>query len=120
MVLLEKAETVGGTTALSGGVLWLPNNHHMAEAGIPDSREDALGYLESLSLGVMDADLVGTFVDTGPEMLRYMEANTPLHCTSLTATPTTTPRTRAESPTAGAPWTTISSPSTSLGPGPNA
>ena len=76
--LLERAETVGGTTALSGGVLWLPNNHHMAEAGIPDSREDALAYLHSLSLGVMDAELVTAFVESGPEMLRYLEENTPL------------------------------------------
>ncbi len=76
--LLERAETVGGTTALSGGVLWLPNNHHMAEAGIPDSREDALAYLHSLSLGVMDAELVATFVESGPAMLRYLEENTPL------------------------------------------
>lgn len=78
VALLERAETVGGTTAISGGVLWIPNNHHMAEAGIEDSREDALAYLDSLSLGMMDGELVVTLVDTGPEMLRYMEENTPL------------------------------------------
>ncbi|MDE2932963.1 MAG: FAD-dependent oxidoreductase [Chloroflexota bacterium] len=78
VALLERAETVGGTTALSGGVLWLPNNHHMAEAGIEDSREDALAYLNSLSLGMMDDELVETLIDTGPEMLRYMEENTPV------------------------------------------
>ena len=78
VALLERAETVGGTTAISGGVLWLPNNHHMAEAGIEDSREDALAYLDSLSLGMMDAELVETLIDTGPEMLRYMEENTPV------------------------------------------
>ena len=78
VALLERAETVGGTTAISGGVLWLPNNHHMAEAGIEDSREDALAYLNSLSLGMMDDELVETLVDTGPEMLRYMEENTPV------------------------------------------
>ena len=78
VALLERADVVGGTTALSGGVLWLPNNHHMAEAGIEDSREDALAYLDSLSLGMMDRDLIETLVDTGPEMLRYMEENTPV------------------------------------------
>ena len=78
VALLERAETVGGTSALSGGVLWIPNNHHMAEAGIPDSREDVLAYLDSLSLGAMDPELVATFIDTGPEMVRYMEKNTPL------------------------------------------
>ncbi len=78
VAVLERAEAVGGTTALSGGVLWLPNNHHMAEAGIEDSREDALAYLNSLSLGMMDDELVETLIDTGPEMLRYMEENTPV------------------------------------------
>ncbi|MBH76839.1 MAG: FAD-binding dehydrogenase [Dehalococcoidia bacterium] len=78
VALLERAEVVGGTTALSGGVLWIPNNHHMLEAGIEDSREDALAYLSSLSLGMMDDELVETLVDTGPEMLRYMEENTPV------------------------------------------
>jgi len=78
VALLERAETVGGTTALSGGVLWVPNNPHMAEAGIEDSREDALAYLNSLSLGMMDDELVETLVDTGPQMLRYMEENTPV------------------------------------------
>ena len=78
VALLERAESVGGTTAISGGVLWLPNNHHMAEAGIEDSREDALAYLNSLSLGMMDGELVETLIDTGPEMLRYMEENTPV------------------------------------------
>ncbi len=78
VALLERADVVGGTTALSGGVLWVPNNHHMAEAGIEDSREDALAYLDSLSLGMMDGELVATLVDTGPEMLRYMEENTPV------------------------------------------
>lgn len=78
VALLERAEFVGGTTAISGGVLWLPNNHHMAEAGIEDSREDALAYLNSLSLGMMDGELVETLIDTGPEMLHYMEENTPV------------------------------------------
>ena len=78
VALLERAEAVGGTTALSGGVLWVPNNPHMAEAGIEDSREDALAYLNSLSLGMMDDELVETLIDTGPEMLRYMEENTPV------------------------------------------
>ena len=78
VALLERADVVGGTTAISGGVLWLPNNHHMAEAGIEDSREDALAYLNSLSLGMMDGELVETLIDTGPEMLRYMEENTPV------------------------------------------
>ena len=87
VALLERAETVGGTSALSGGVLWIPNNHHMAEAGIPDSREDVLAYLDSLSLGAMDPELVAAFIDTGPEMVRYLEKNTPVSMHALPGHP---------------------------------
>ena len=78
VVLLERAALVGGTTATSGGIAWVPNNPHQAQAGIEDSREKALEYLGSLSLGVMDMDLAAAFVDRGPEMLRHLEAHTPL------------------------------------------
>jgi succinate dehydrogenase/fumarate reductase flavoprotein subunit len=77
VAILEKADFVGGTSAISGGVLWIPNHHHMAELGIPDSREDAIDYLESLALGVMDMELVETFVDEAPQMVRYLEEHTP-------------------------------------------
>jgi 3-oxosteroid 1-dehydrogenase len=40
--LFEKTERVGGTTALSGGVVWLPDNRYAAEAGVEDSRDQAL------------------------------------------------------------------------------
>src|SRR5688500_17105573 len=44
VVVIEKSGKVGGTTAVSGGVLWIPNNHHMTEVGISDSRDEALRY----------------------------------------------------------------------------
>lgn len=48
VLVLEKTEYVGGTTARSGGVMWLPNNPFMAEAGISDSTELAHLYLDTL------------------------------------------------------------------------
>src|SRR3954471_2935033 len=51
VVVLEKAATIGGTTALSGGVVWMPGNAHMAEIGVTDNRADALAYLERVTLG---------------------------------------------------------------------
>jgi len=76
--VFEKAATIGGSSAVSGGVVWIANNHHCAAAGIEDSREDALAYLESLSLGRIDSDLAATFVDVGSEMIRYLEDHTPV------------------------------------------
>jgi succinate dehydrogenase/fumarate reductase flavoprotein subunit len=49
--VLEKAALVGGTSAFSGGMPWVPCNSHMAEAGVEDSREEALEYLRGLTQG---------------------------------------------------------------------
>ena len=41
-VLLERTDKFGGATAASGGMVWIPLNHHMKEVGIDDSKEDAM------------------------------------------------------------------------------
>ncbi|MGX4694803.1 FAD-dependent oxidoreductase [Streptomyces sp. JNUCC 63] len=76
--LFEKAERVGGTTALSGGVVWLPANRHAAAAGVDDSRERALTYLDSLSNGSMRREMVEAFVDEVAPTLDWLEQETPL------------------------------------------
>jgi len=78
VVVLEKADKIGGTSAWSGGMIWVPNNHHMRAAGIQDSREEALTYLGALSHDMIDPLLAEAFVDTGPEMVEWIEANTPV------------------------------------------
>jgi succinate dehydrogenase/fumarate reductase flavoprotein subunit len=81
--VVERAEVVGGTTAVSGGVAWIPMNAHMAEAGVADSREDALAYCTRLALGKAPTELIETFVDTAAEALAYLEERTPLRMTAL-------------------------------------
>lgn len=73
VALCEKADEVGGTTAWSGGQLWIPDNPHMAEVGEPDSRDAAVTYIMSLSRGLLDQSLVEAYVDGGPAMVRFME-----------------------------------------------
>ena len=75
--IFEKSKLIGGTTAMSGGIIWIPNNHLQEESGVEDSREKALSYLESLSLGQIDSDMAATFVDNGPKMLKWIEDVTP-------------------------------------------
>ncbi|MFK8024446.1 MAG: FAD-dependent oxidoreductase [Ilumatobacter sp.] len=77
VAIYEKSALIGGTSAISGGIIWMPNNHLQEAAGIADSRQDALAYFESLSLGHIDSDMAATFVDEGPEMLRYLDEHTP-------------------------------------------
>ena len=76
--LFEKADTVGGTSAWSGGTVWLPNSRHEAEAGVRDSREEVLSYLLSLSHGLMERPLVEAYADTAPEVAAWLEDNTPV------------------------------------------
>jgi 3-oxosteroid 1-dehydrogenase len=72
----EKAATVGGTTAVSGGIIWIPAHDRAAEGAL--TVEDAMSYLRAQSLGFMDDDMVDTFVRTGPEMLDFVEAHSEL------------------------------------------
>jgi 3-oxosteroid 1-dehydrogenase len=48
VVILEKSALIGGTTARSGGVMWIPNNPFMARDGVPDSLEQAAAYLDAV------------------------------------------------------------------------
>lgn len=77
VAILEKADLVGGTTATSGGVMWIPNNRFMKSEGIHDSVEDALKYLDAV---VGDsADMPGasrarrlTYVEEAPKMIDFL------------------------------------------------
>ncbi|AXQ28564.1 FAD-dependent oxidoreductase [Solimonas sp. K1W22B-7] len=55
VLILEKTDLVGGTTARSGGVMWLPDNPFMKRDGVADSYEQAARYLEALLGGQGDA-----------------------------------------------------------------
>lgn len=79
VLVLEKAHEIGGTTAFSGGVPWIPMNHYAKELGIEDSREEALSYLRSLTQDrEPDPHLVEVYVDTAHEMIKYLHDHTPL------------------------------------------
>lgn len=45
-LIIEKSPQYGGASAMSGGGLWVPNNHLMASAGIQDNPEDAWAYMK--------------------------------------------------------------------------
>lgn len=75
--VFEKADKVGGTTAWSGGMIWIPNNHLEAEFGSRDSREESVRYIMSLSHGLIDESLAEAFVDAGPRMVKFLNDHTP-------------------------------------------
>ncbi|MFN3470030.1 MAG: FAD-binding protein, partial [Novosphingobium sp.] len=87
VVILERSGMVGGTTAMSGGMLWIPNNHHQREAGIADSDEEIVAYLDALAPGALDPETLWAFMQNGPEMLRYLADRTPVRLHAFTDFP---------------------------------
>jgi hypothetical protein len=75
VAVFEKGELLGGTTALSGGTIWIPNNQPARKAGIKDSRERGLEYLASLSNGMILPELAEALVDGGPQFVDFIEQN---------------------------------------------
>ena len=75
-VILEKQRYVGGSTGMSGGIIWMPNNPLMQAEGVPDSFEDGLAYFESV-VGPPDAgsslERRRTFLSAGAEMLTFLQ-----------------------------------------------
>ena len=81
VLILEKSEKVGGTSAMSGAGTWIPCNHHARAAGLSDSPEEVLTYLRAASAPGWEQTedhLWQAFVENAPKMLEFVEANTPL------------------------------------------
>src|SRR5215212_2496233 len=77
VLVVEKASCFGGTSAMSGGVAWIPNNPHIPETGEKDSKERALRYFESLvGKSRMRPDVMEAFLDNGRRMVEFLEHNT--------------------------------------------
>ena len=84
--LYEKADLLGGTTAISGGIVWVPGNHLMDRSdgidGIDTAEREAdpaeaLRYLRALAGDALDVAVADALVSTGPEMLRFVESASP-------------------------------------------
>ncbi len=73
VALIERGSRIGGTSAISGGVIWVADNPRMRAAGMTDSREDALAYFRSLDHGDLVDEVLEAFVDSGPEALEFLE-----------------------------------------------
>ncbi|HXW45291.1 MAG TPA: 3-oxosteroid 1-dehydrogenase [Streptosporangiaceae bacterium] len=77
-VVIEKTEYFGGSTARSGGGVWIPGNAVLRRAGITDTPEAAAAYLAHVAGDSVPASLRAAFLDNGPAMLDLVLANTPV------------------------------------------
>jgi 3-oxosteroid 1-dehydrogenase len=87
VLVLEKAEAIGGSTRKSGAWVWVPNNRFLREAGIEDKRDEAVGYMARLSRPEMydpesptfgmpqeDFELLGGFYDSVSVAVEALES----------------------------------------------
>lgn len=78
VAIFEKWDKVGGTSAWSGGQVWVPNNRQMAELGKADSFDAAVTYLMSMSNGLIEREMAEAFVAAGPKMVEFIEGASPV------------------------------------------
>ena len=78
VIVLEKLGIPGGSTLMSGGWVWIPNNPIMRAQGIFDSRENALTYVRLIAGDQSEDQIIETFIDEGPNMVEFVGANTPI------------------------------------------
>lgn len=76
VIVVEKEAFFGGTTAFSGGVLWVPCNPQASASGIQDSREAARTYLRNETGDYFDAEAVDAFLYNAPAMVSFFERET--------------------------------------------
>lgn len=74
VAVVEKSRWYGGSTALSGGGVWVPNNPALLRAGIEDDEASVLAYLDAITRGHVTAERLRTLVRQGPEMMRFLES----------------------------------------------
>ncbi|MFC6673346.1 FAD-dependent oxidoreductase [Marinobacterium aestuariivivens] len=78
VVVVEKEPVFGGTSAWSGGWLWIPRNHLAREAGIDEAPEAPKTYLRNELGDGYDEARVDAFLEAGPEMVAFFHHNTAL------------------------------------------
>jgi 3-oxosteroid 1-dehydrogenase len=84
VLVVEKSALYGGTSATSGGGIWIPCSRPAQEAGARDSYEEALQYVQgSTPAGAVPAGMQETYLREGPQMLDYLQARTRVRYESL-------------------------------------
>lgn len=73
VLVVEKSDKYGGTSALSGGGIWIPNNDYFKAKGGGDSYAKAMTYLKASTGGRVDEARLSAYLDNAPKMIRYLE-----------------------------------------------
>ncbi len=84
VLIIEKADKVGGTSATSGGGIWIPVNHYAQAAGAEDSLDEAREYLKNTLQGEdVPPELIENYIVNGPKMLQFLHDRSQVRYESL-------------------------------------
>ncbi|WP_405945156.1 FAD-dependent oxidoreductase [Streptomyces sp. NBC_00932] len=75
-LVIEKTELYGGSTALSGGAIWVPGNFHLDDAGLGDTPAKARAYLDATVGDRVPAERKDAYLEHGPRMVREFHDRT--------------------------------------------
>jgi 3-oxosteroid 1-dehydrogenase len=75
-LLVEKSERFGGSTALSGGGIWVPGARAQVKAGYRPDPEQVLTYLKKITAGEVSEARLRAYVETAPQMLDFVDRHT--------------------------------------------
>ena len=83
VLIVEKGSEWGGSSATSGGGIWIPCSDQAKALGREDSPQEAFTYVRKLSSPNVPDSHIKAFIDNAPEMLRWVTANTVIKYESL-------------------------------------
>lgn len=72
-LIIDKGATYGGSTAISGGGIWIPNAPTLRAKGVVDKRSSIRRYLDVITDGKVPADRLDAFVDNGPALMELLD-----------------------------------------------
>lgn len=107
VLVVESTEYVGGTTAYSGGTVWIPNTLHAPKVNRTDSIDQAETYLHAALGNYASPEMIRTFLEEGPRAIELLDRETevklkpyPLHPDYISDLPGSTVNGRALEPVA--------------------
>jgi len=73
VLIVEKSAKIGGTSATSGGGVWIPCNRYAKAAGAQDSFDDAKAYLlNTTPAGAVPEEMIDSYLRNGPKMIDFL------------------------------------------------
>ncbi len=87
VLLVEKTERIGGSTAVSGGAIWAPLNAQTDKVGHPDSRDKVWAYMRSTVGDAAPASMQRAFLDAAPAMVDWFDTHTEVKLAGRTYSP---------------------------------